>query len=220
MKNSLIICILILSCMFIPGCGSDNESLSVNENTFLAADNIDDSICTETTFNSLDELADYIIKYKDDEFKRIFDNSARASNSNSFSIYTLSDIPQDYSLKKITTSSYSDFISMDYISGNNSDRKKITFVWDFNCDGDGSECLDTAISSIGLSPMPGYAGLYYIQTIDDLGVSIYQIYWIDDGYYFQANIPVELINISNNSVSVQKMPKITAQKNEYSYSEK
>lgn len=224
MKKSIIVCICILSCMLISGCGNDAENSSDNENTSSFANgSAEESICTETTFDSLDKLADYIIENKDHQFKSIFENSARAGNSESFSIYTLSDIPEGYSLNKIRTSDYSNFISMDYICGNNSDRKKITFVWGFNCNDDGSECLNTAISSIGLSTMPGYPGFYYIQTVDDLGVSIYQIYWIEDNYYFQANIPAELISLSDNSVSdlsVQKMSDISVQKNEYSiYSE-
>ena len=116
-------------------------------------------------------------------------------------MYTLGNIPTGYVLDNIRTSESSSLVTMNYIKDNGTTASKIVFVWDYKNNGD-SFFQDT-IENLGLELMPGMPGYYYVQTVDDMNQSIYQIYWVEDGYKFQANIPTSLIgNFEENDMAV------------------
>ncbi len=101
-------------------------------------------------------------------------------------IYSL-ETPQDYALSYIDTADHGEYITMHYRNAQD-DAQQITFVWGYKTLGD--KYLNDAIEMLGLTEIPGMNGYYYVGAANDSGTQIYQIYWSEDGYYMQANVPV------------------------------
>ncbi|MBE6861533.1 MAG: hypothetical protein E7497_01345 [Ruminococcus sp.] len=197
MKKAIIILTALLL-LFCTACGEENTSTSEDYIVYSG----DSGSCGFKIVENVDELAEYIIDNRNGSSSKAFNHSAQKDNESAFTIYSPANIPSGYNLSEIRIRDYSSYISMDYVCDDSENGKsKITFVWGFETDGD--KFLSQAINMMELSPMPGMPGYYYIGVTDDYGVEIYQIYWSEDGYYMQANIPTSLIgNFEENDMAV------------------
>ena len=187
MKKAIIILTALLL-LFCTACGEDN--------TFESEDYIvysgDSGSCGFETVENIDELAEYIIDNRNGNSSKAFNHSAQKDNESAFTIYSPANIPSGYNLSEIRIRDYSSYISMDYVCDDSENGKsKITFVWDYK--NNGELFFQETIDNLGLEPLYGMSEYYYVQTVDDWNQSIYQIYWVEDEYKFQANIPVSLI---------------------------
>ncbi len=66
----------------------------------------------------------------------------------------------------------------------------MTFVWGFNTDG------DEYMKQYPDKRMPDMPEYKCGAATDDNGTNIYQIYWSEDGYFMQFDIPFELFDSS------------------------
>lgn len=197
MKKSIIYIGVLIVCFLFTACEKNDSELSESTSSSL---NIE--ISYENKFSSVDELAEFIIENKDSQFKSLFTNRSQESVSPKLAVYTLSNVPEGYELNEIIQ--HENFISMNYL---NKTESEITFVWGFNTDGD--VYLRNAIDTFGLTEFPSMDECYYSEAVNDYGEHIYQIYWSEDGYCFQVNIPTKIFNssdalIQDNHINIDK----------------
>ena len=69
-------------------------------------------------------------------------------------------------------------------------QREISFIWGFGTENFNAETMSKCFQS---APLPGYEGYYYIESEDDTGAAIRQIFWADDGMQMQVNVPAGLI---------------------------
>lgn len=156
-----------------------------SEFTVYALKNLPDNynlydVTQNGSFISFDYLNDEAEKYE------VSENNNKLSNK--------VDIENDVSIAYDSESSYYDESSEENLNklSENSNISKMTFVWGYNTEGD--IYLKNAIEMFELTEMPNMPNFYYSEACDDYGVNIYQIYWSQDGYCFQLNIPTEMFN--------------------------
>lgn len=185
MKKSIAILTSILS-LLCTACGE----VAYSESSYTE----DTGVCVFETVENIDELADYIIDNRYGDSYKAFNHSAQKDNESEFTMYSLENIPTGYELDAIRAPEQSSLITMNYIKSEGDAASKITFVWDYK--NNGEAFFQDTIDSLGLIDFPAMPGYYYVQTVDDFQQNIYQIYWVEDGYKFQANIPVSLFSDS------------------------
>lgn len=197
MKKSIIYIGAVIVCFLFTACEKNDSGLSESNSSSL-----DIEISYENKFSSVDELAEFIIENKDAQFKSLFANRSEESASSELTVYTLSNVPEGYELNEIIQRG--NFISMNYLDKSESE---ITFVWGFNTDGD--VYLKNAVDTFGLTEFPDMKEYYYSEAENDYGEHIYQIYWSEDGYCFQVNIPTKTFEssdalIHDNHINIDK----------------
>lgn len=186
MKKSIIILAAVLL-LFCTACGEDNTSESEDYIVYSG----DSGSCGFEIVENIDELADYIIDNRHENTSKAFEHSAQKDNASAFTMYTLENIPSDYQLENIRLPDKSSLLTMNYSKTEGTTGSKIAFVWDYK--NNGELFFQETIDILGLEPLYGMSEYYYVQTVDDWNQSIYQIYWVEDEYKFQTNIPVSLI---------------------------
>lgn len=173
------------------------ESIVVTEQS--PYDSSDEYMLIEESFGGEDELINYLIKSREDQPDELFESSQR-SDGEQLIMYSFNDIPHGYEL--VSAKENGNFMTYDYI--NESDNSKLTFVWGFLTEGD--EYLKNAIEMFGLTEIPDRKGYYYSLAMDDTGTYIYQIYWSQDGYCFQLNIPTSCMYIELDEETAMFLP--------------
>lgn len=103
MKKVIIyVCILMMSLVF-GGCKSDDSHLT-EEVSYLSSER----------FDTVDDLAEFIIENKNGNFKSLFERSSNKLNSPTLTVYTLKTLPNNYDLYDITQ--HGNFISFNYLN--------------------------------------------------------------------------------------------------------
>lgn len=184
MKPKIMIPAMLL-CALLTSCSQDAPAAN------------DDS-CTFDTFQSEEQLYAYlqeeVARHPDSTFAQ------NVGRDQVIPLYTM-EVPEGYVLTSIDTTNYSAYISMHYRDDKDSTRQ-ITYVWGYNTLGD--KYLNEAVEMIGLTAIPGMEDYYYIGAADDSGTQIYQIYWSEDGYQMQANVPVEVFGRIGDTLSDER----------------
>ena len=153
-------------------------------------------------FESESQLRQYLILSKDTQNPRLFEKDDLIN-------YSFDNIPVGYKLAKAMENGI--FLTYRYL--NEKDNSQISFMWGFGTEG--KEYLKNAIKTFGLTALPGYEGYYYSKAIDDTGTDIYQIYWSEDGYCFQLNIPSDMIISHENGAIKTDGMDFTISRNTY-----
>ena len=165
----------------------DNSTILGTDVNFEHSD--DENLLFVPEYPSEEEMIDYIIADKDDQADELFEN-----DKSRIICYNLDNVPEGYELSSVRENG--NFLTYDYKSKSGS---KVTFVWGFGTEGD--EYLKNAVEMFELEPLDGYEGYYYSKAVDDSGTEIYQIYWSEDGYCFQVNIPVAILLGESDNIS-------------------
>lgn len=150
-----------------------------------------DDMFSAPEFSTESELIEYIGSDRENQPQELFEKNK--DNKEQLITYSFDNIPDGYELKSVRENG--NFLTYDYTDSES--NFKITFVWGFRTEGD--EYLKNAVEMFELSPLPEHDGCYYSEAADDAGNHIYQIYWSEDGYCFQVNIPTKLLDSSERA---------------------
>lgn len=189
MKKTHTTVLLLGLTILLSSCGNTHFTKETDSNldTSSSETTISEKM-TELYFDSIDDLAGYLIAYKDKEESLLFTLSSQKNPSEELTMYTPAFIPNDYELSEIRLSGY--FISMYYDNIYNDNC--ITFVWGYKTLGE--EYLKNAAEVFELKEMEKFPGYYESYAVDNNNIGIDQIYWEYAGNCFQANIPLEILD--------------------------
>lgn len=208
--KKLICLFLSVALMCLPACSTGNENSTYKNNDT-------DDVDYEVLSFSKEESIQNISIYRNNEFiKKLFEHeSQKKCPEGSFYYYTLKTLPEGYEFAFSRQNGY--YISTYYMKKDSfekgvADYDKIspaeggiTFVWAFA--GNGQNLLKDTISKCHLTEVPNMPGFYH---------NGFQIFWEENGYCMQVNIPTELLSIDDKTHTTKgtfdfSVEKITAE---------